>query len=306
MMIDEAGFGRKFVKYAGNPLSIPNYGAMGAVHPDVIHFPKAHDGYPYWMFYTPYPPDAEENPCLVRSIDGTNFVDSGVSNPLVARGDAVHLADPDVVKVGGNWYMYCTRRHDEGSAVHYVIDLATSSDGKRWKKYRNNPVLEQTEKWEVHPKFTSVAEPTLYYDGVYFWMWYTGGDNKMGLAKSSDGKNWTKQNNAQPVLEGTPEGPDAKGMNHPDVICHMGKLWMYYVERTHPRTLGLATSIDKISWRKDSSNPVLVGKVGSWDEAIYRSSPVIVNRSMRIYYGAFSGGKPQIGLAMTSRVENNR
>jgi len=306
MKVDESQFGRRFTKFHENPLSIPNYNAVGAVHPDVIHFPDGHDGYRYWMYYTPYPPDSEENPCLVRSNDGINFMDAGVSNPLVSRGEAVHLADPDIIKIGDTWYMYYTRRYDEEGVIHYVIDLAMSSDGKRWMKYSNNPILKQTEDWEIHPRFLSVAEPTLYYEGNYFWMWYTGGDHKIGLAKSSDGKNWAKQNNTRPVLEGTPGERDEEGMNHPDVISYKGRFWMYYVEwsQPRPRKLGLATSIDKINWEKYPGSPVLVGEEERWDKSIYRSSPVIVNGAMKLYYSAFSGRKPQIGLAVSSQTES--
>ena len=223
-----------------------------------------------------------------------------MDNTLVSRGVAVHLADPDIIKIHDAFYMYYTRRYDKGSVIHYVVDLAMSLDGKKWTKYANNPVLKQTEEWEINPKFISVAEPTLYHDGAYFWMWYTGADNKIGLAKSSDGKNWIKQNDAQPVLEGTFGEQDKDGMNHPDVIYYKSKFWMYYVGWSHPRELGLATSTDKINWKKYSGNPVLVGSKERWDESMYRPCPVIVNGVMKLYYSAFSGKKPQIGLAISS------
>ncbi|MBS7612372.1 hypothetical protein KEJ27_09290 [Candidatus Bathyarchaeota archaeon] len=298
----------KFIKYDGNPLSIPNYNAVGVIHPDVIYFSEGYDGYKYWMFYTPYPPDSEEEPSLVRSNDGIHFEDAGICNPLVSRGDAVHLADPDVIKVGTTWYMYYMRRYDQNGAINYVIDLATSSDGKKWTKYEKNPVLWQTEEWEIipenwhiAPKARSVAEPTLYHDGRYFWMWYTGGDNKIGLAKSTDGKNWIKQNSAQPVLEGTPGERDAKGMNHPDVMYYKGKFWMFYVEWSSPRILGLATSVDKVHWKK-YQYPILVGEKGKWDESLYRASAAVVNGAIRLYYSGIRDGRPQIGLATSSEL----
>src|SRR3972149_7141403 len=46
-------FGQSFLKYRFNPLTLPLQGANGVVHPSVLYFDSAVDGYKYWMVYTP-------------------------------------------------------------------------------------------------------------------------------------------------------------------------------------------------------------------------------------------------------------
>ena len=70
----------------GNPLPIPILAGTGVTHPDVIYFPGGKDGYQYWMAYTPYPSEAEENPSILRSNDGINWTGTGISNPVIPAG----------------------------------------------------------------------------------------------------------------------------------------------------------------------------------------------------------------------------
>ncbi|OQY38473.1 MAG: hypothetical protein B6226_03600, partial [Candidatus Cloacimonetes bacterium 4572_65] len=71
-------FGLSLDGYSGinaeNPLYIESYveGSDEVVHPDVIYFAEAWNGYHYWMVFTPFP-DAQaeyENPSIVCSQDG--------------------------------------------------------------------------------------------------------------------------------------------------------------------------------------------------------------------------------------------
>ena len=92
----------------GNPLLIPDYGASGVVHPDVIYFPEGKDGYKYWMTYTPYPPQPDENPSVVRSNDGITWTGNGISNPVIPEGtpgswNDLENPDPDFIYVCGSY-----------------------------------------------------------------------------------------------------------------------------------------------------------------------------------------------------------
>ncbi|KPL05541.1 MAG: hypothetical protein AMJ73_00340 [candidate division Zixibacteria bacterium SM1_73] len=292
--------GEWFDRYLDNPLNIPQYGALGAVHPDMLFFPDGEDEYKYWMFYTPYPPETHENPSLVRSNDGMNFVDNGVRNPLIVRTEPWenrHLADPDVIKVGDKWYMYYMGRERGGTAC---ISLAISDDGKNWIKYDSNPVIKPTQNWENN----WVGAPALYHDGLKFWMWFCGGYAKgIELASSVDGEDWIRENNGDPVLTGTVWEWDAGGVSHPDVICHKDTLWMYYwgVSAANRYRLGLAKSVDKFNWIKCRYNPILDIVLDSWEgHYIYRSSPIIISDTMWLYYSAYDDmgtTRPRIGLA---------
>jgi predicted GH43/DUF377 family glycosyl hydrolase len=297
-----SSIGEWFERYPQNPLFLASDVTLGVVHPDILFFPDGLEGYKYWLFFTPYPPPSEENPWLERSNDGVNFTDYGIRNPLIIQTEtweARHLADVDVVYVNGTFYMYYMGRNSAGVAC---IGLATSSDGKAWTKCPENPVLQPTQEWEA----SWVGAPAVYYDGAMFWMWFSGGYTVgIELASSPDGIHWTRENGGAPVLTGTKNEWDAGGVSHPDVISYQGKLWLYYwgfsdIGTDHDR-LGLATSGDKVHWDKSVHNPVLDTITHSWEgHHIYRSSPVIIDDTMWLYYSAYCDvgiSVPRIGLA---------
>jgi predicted GH43/DUF377 family glycosyl hydrolase len=301
--------GEWFTRYSGNPLRLPEYGASGVIHPDIIYFPYGEDGYKFWLYYTPYPPANSEHPCLVRSNDGINFVDDGVTNPLLPgnqQWESGYLADVDVIKVGQEWYMYYLgiRFLDPDQPLTGprvgCIGLATSLDGKHWEENDANPVITPILPWETN----WVGSPSVHHDGQRFWMWFAGGyTGGIELASSLDGKNWTRENNGVPILTRTNGTWDGCGVSHPDVIMYRDTLWMYYWGSTNCRhyCLGLAKSVDKINWVKCQYNPVLDTVTHSWEGLhIYRSSPVIINDTMCLYYSAYSDTgalTPKIGLA---------
>lgn len=158
------------MKHSNNPLTIPTYGGRGVVHPSVIYFPKGFNGYKFWLYYTPYPPESAENPCLVRSNDGINFTDEGVLNPLLTPSksgfDENYLADPEVIFVDGKFYMLYVGVNHAGISK---VGLAESSDGVNFIKYDGNPILKPTQKWEAG---TSILTPTVCYDGNKFHVLY--------------------------------------------------------------------------------------------------------------------------------------
>ena len=290
------GMGEWFERYAHNPLSIPQDSALGVVHPDVLFFPDGRDGYRFWMFYTPYPPPARENPCLARSADGLRFDDSGLSNPLIVKTEpweGRHLADVDVIKVDSTWYMYYVGINSAGTGG---IGLALSADGKNWTKYAHNPIICPTQSWENN----WVGAPAAYHDGRKFWIWFSGGFSRgIELASSSDGISWVRENDGAPVLTGTPGGWDAGGVTHPSVIGYRDTLWMYYLGfsavGTHHDRLGLAKSVDKLHWTKCGGDAVLDTVQHGWEGYhIYRASPVIIQDTMWLYYSAYNDGGPSV------------
>ena len=128
----------------GRQLILPCGRGLGCLHPHAVHNPR--DQAPYWLFYTPYPPDEAELPYLARSTDGVRFHCRGVHNPLLERGeygswDSRHLADVDIIRVGGTWYMYYAGASWVRGTKRVAIGLALSDDGMVWRKV-SRPVLE--------------------------------------------------------------------------------------------------------------------------------------------------------------------
>jgi len=95
-------FWENFIKYENNPISnytegfwgdqsTPGATSNGHLHPDVLYFPNGLQGYKYWCYYTPYPPNGAEDLCLARTNNLTNW--SGCfresDNPITNGGDFV-------------------------------------------------------------------------------------------------------------------------------------------------------------------------------------------------------------------------
>ena len=297
----------KVNKYANNPLHVPKYGGEGVVHPDILYFPHGFDGFKFWLFYTPFPPESLENPCLVRSNNGVDFTDFLVSNPLISAGgsgewDDGHLADVDVVKVGDTWYLFYASRN--ACRTYQKIGLATSTDGKKFTKYSQNPVLEADTSLSFEAG-DHLVSPTVIHSGAKFFMWYfsKGDDGKwrMCLAESVDGKNWAKYE-GNPVLEPTsrPCSWDKERIWHGDVIYYLDEYWLYYSGSDgHFFRLGLARSNNGIDWEKYEGNPILDRIRGTWEGALYRPSSIVINGKLWLYYSAFETywHNPRIGLA---------
>jgi len=57
---------------------------LGCVHPHAIYVED--EERPFYLYYTPYPPDSAELPFLACSNNGIRFTDECAYNPLIVRG----------------------------------------------------------------------------------------------------------------------------------------------------------------------------------------------------------------------------
>ena len=197
---------------------------------------------------------------------------------VIARGepgkfDSTHAKYPSVLKVGDEWWMWYNGRTDD--AFTGSVGLAISKDGLVWTKQNDgDPVLEHGPPGTFDS--TKVDHPAVLFFDDKFHMWYTAGDAgsryKIGFATSEDGVNWTRENEARPVL-----GPGAKGKFDDQVVLHpavvrdeAGILHMWYngVGPQKSFRVGHATSRDGVRWeRQNGGDPVLgPGQVGGRKE----------------------------------------
>jgi len=111
-------------------LNITKYNARGVTHPDILYFPKGLNGYKYWLYYTPYPPNEEENPCLVRSNDVLAFMPVEVLIPEL-DWEGINIGHPDVIFNNGLYEI-----HYIGSKQMpiYNLGIAISNSGLYWTK----------------------------------------------------------------------------------------------------------------------------------------------------------------------------
>jgi len=127
------------------------------------------------------------------SADGVNWT-KYAANPIHSQH---WTEDIVVVKDGNTYYLYAEDEHT-GDGDGAFIDLYTSTDRINWTRY--GTVLSPSGNgWEE----SDVGTPTVWKEGNTWYMLYeglrSGIAGKVGLATSSDGKNWTRHA-GNPVL----------------------------------------------------------------------------------------------------------
>lgn len=121
----------------GSALAIPTPTAGdGMMHPDVIDFGTAWNGYRYWMAATPYDGNSNtEIPSVVATNSvasgGTWEVPSGYTNPAVAdpAGASAHNADPDLIYDSSSGRLYLLYIVTDGSTFEDIRFKYTTGGG---------------------------------------------------------------------------------------------------------------------------------------------------------------------------------
>jgi predicted GH43/DUF377 family glycosyl hydrolase len=156
------------------------------------------------------------------------------------RWDSAGVFGPKVYKIDGQYWMYYS-----GSCGSYVNSgLAFSSDLRNWQRYKKNPILRTGSKgeWdELCVVFTSIIQ----LNDVYL-AFYEGEDAKniyrIGLAYSSNLKEW-KKFDGNPVIDIGKSGSfDDKVVNAPHVVVYKEKLYLLYsvFNQEYKGSIGLA------------------------------------------------------------------
>jgi len=170
------------------------------------------------------------------------------------------------------------------------IGYATSSDGRNWTKFSNNPVLVQGSTGSFDD--LQVAEPRVLNLGLSgYHMYYTGQNNStklksFAMATSQDGINWTKYSN-HPLLT-----PDRFGGWGGAIILNDGIFNLWHATEDDLSGLNYKWSTDGISWTDGPSNLVITP---SNDPAIADNLTVgdsvsgyLDGNSFRIMYSGFN------------------
>jgi len=109
-------------------------------------------------------------------------------SPVISHGDSSTdfdesiAGDAYVIRTNAGYDMWY-HGHSHTAVVigkpQGKIGYASSSDGIVWTKYDKNPVLNPT---SVSPQWTTgYYEPSVYFDGALFHMWFTGWDELSGF-----------------------------------------------------------------------------------------------------------------------------
>jgi len=248
------------------------------------------------------------------SLDGFSW-EPYTNNPVLNLGlpgsyEETSLTDPFVIYDGSTFHMWYSGTNITVSPWREAIGYATSTDGINWTKYSDQPVLDKgpTGSWDD----TKIFGPSVFFDGSLFHMWYSGGSTgtirHTGYATSPDGYTWTKYANNPVMIAGSFGDWDYPRATQPRVFFDGSTYHMFYSGGEWSKeSIGYATSSDKITWTKNTNNPILnKGTSGSWDDysVSHPSVKIDINDSIfRMWYtGVRSGYPAHIGYA-TSPID---
>lgn len=282
---------------ATSPLEISSYveGSNEVVHPDILYFENAWNGWEYWMVYTPFPDsDARyENPSISVSHDGINWeLPQGLSNPIITpfpdsyNPDNYYHSDPEIIMSSDNSIMYVLWREHSGWRYE-TLNYVSSTDGVNWSSTQAVFV--------VDGNIERILSPAIVKDDISYKLWTV--DTKTSprtiRMRTSDSltQNWSAGQATNLTL-----------INNNYEIWHLDVVYVdfkYYMLASvglagAPRggNLYLAVSSDGLTWEMANS-PILQGQSNSWDELIYRStllvSPVGDYLNFKIWYSSDGG-----------------
>ncbi len=230
----DAGSAVKYVLYAesnegvnwkrpsNQPVLYP--GTMGtwdswAVHPGAI----MKDGDIYRMYYTGFANQyGQWGIGLATSTDGINW--EKYPDPVLygTSGWEFQIGASSVIKYNGTYFLFYAGRN----FPIYKIGLATSTDGINFTRYSGNPILTNTKSWEE----SGVAYPSVILENDQFKMIYMNSSGTgFGIAYSSDGMNWTKDNsNPFYTNQNTANGWAANKIAYPNYVKLSNEYRIYY------------------------------------------------------------------------------
>ena len=183
------------------------------------------------------------------------------------------------------------------------ISMATSSDGTTWTPHFGNPVL-VGDGGVFESNGVAYADVVSVNDSLR--MYYTAidatGGSAISLAISADGIHWSKYS-GNPLLTRQAGTWESTNMHDPKVYFDGLAYTMFYVgyDGNRART-GMATSVDGITWTRNSSNPILQeGPPGSWDQgAALLNSFVFHDGKFYVFYEGSFPISTLVGLATST------
>jgi predicted GH43/DUF377 family glycosyl hydrolase len=270
---------------------------------DVLNPAIAHFGGMYYNLYSGYD-GATWHTGLAVSGNGIAWEKRGkVLSPDPRTWEGSYIAANGSLLRRGDEFLYWYQAGDPPR-----IGLARSAGGKAWSKL-SNPVLGLGPRgsWDER----GVADPYVLELQGRLYMFYLGQDRarrqRLGLAVSSDGLNWTRLR-SNPVMELGPAGSfDEVGLGEPAVWVSGERYWLLYTGRDpkEHRRIGLAVSRDGVRWERLPEATILEGSA-PWNSKVVCDPEVEARpgRPVRVWFGGGDVAHPaenlngQIGLAV--------
>lgn len=227
------------------PLDIPTYdGNPNVAHPSVVFIPEGFNGYRYWMAFTPFPNSERENPSVVASNDGVDWiVPQGLSNPIALPSEAVEIglgywSDTHIVHHEDELWVY----YRGVSSTKETVVRKRSKNGITWSEQEIVlTVSDSADSKLLSPTIIKLPDGSF---AMYCADSSYSGKNKITKRTSTDGLVWSS-----PVLCELPI--DAQSPWHLDVAYDGIRYHMLY-DNNGSWDLIYLYSYDGINWLGDT------------------------------------------------------
>ncbi|MGE5500242.1 MAG: hypothetical protein ACM3Q2_19375 [Syntrophothermus sp.] len=192
-----------------------------------------------------------------------------ILNPLMRSTDSPALpiggvSTAKVIYENGIYKMWYLNTLESG---HGNIGYAESQNGINWYKVGNDPVMTPGApgSWDDY----TVGPGSIIKENGFYRMYYIGWHGQyepwhIGMATSTDGKNWQKH--PAPIIEGT--NPTAQ-LGVTDALKYGSTYYLFYTSRDisgENNSLNVATSTDGVNFIKYSGNPIITASQ-SWESS---------------------------------------
>lgn len=283
-----------------------------ATHPSIVKFDTPWNGYNYWMGVTPYPAsnDAHEDPNIVASLDGTNWVvPAGLTNPLDNAPGSPGAYNSDINLVF---------RADENTLYAFWRTLDRSLGSNQEKLYYRSSTNGTT--WSAKtlvmqvttPAKGQLLSPKFRWTGTAWQVWVVDDVPSPSVLRRYTSTGATPTAWSAPVACAITNLSAAEDLWHFDFVEVAGQ----YIGLANMQGrdsaaadywLRLATSPDGLAWTL--SENLVIPKVGQWHNLIYKSTllPVIDqygNVDFDVWYAGMLTGPPIVWNIMRTRVEH--
>lgn len=278
-----------FIKTTGmKKLNLPVvHGITSGTHPSAKYFPNKWNGYEYWMAYTPYPDVQKENPTIVASSNGYDWVSpGGLVNPISPAPETGYNSDTELVFDGTKMYCYWRWYTDTGNTN--TLFRMESTNGVSWTN-KQACVLETY----ADPLSPSIVVDSL---GKYkMWIGASSGQ-KIKYYESDNGIDFTYKQDCETNM-------DNFGFHwHPYVWAGGTKYYCLsaFGNTKNPQTavlmtdLYFGTSDDGLVWEFEQNPLVARGEEGLKQYRVYRSSAIRVGSHFKIYVSGLGSESEQI------------
>jgi predicted GH43/DUF377 family glycosyl hydrolase len=203
------------------------------------------------------------------------------------------------------WLYYFGYQLHQRTRYSLFAGLAISTDeGESFQRKSETPILERSDR----ERFVRSAPFVLRERGA-FRMWYVSGNAWVDVggkqlphyglryATSGDGIEWPSSGTE--VF--SPEGEDEHGFGRPFVVKHEHgfRLWYSLRSRSKGYRIGLATSLDGLTWTREDQEVELDVSPNGWDsEIVCYASEVTMNGNTYLFYNGNGYGRDGFGVAI--------